>query len=119
MNPTEINNALVIDLFLDILNAVKQAHGEKLLSILGHQGTQDRLDRALDILTREEMYVIQPSKDGDIFTVVNKLGGSDTEYVVDLTEKTCTCPDAERGNICKHRLACEVLTNAAEKWGRK
>lgn len=26
-------------------------------------------------------------------------------YQVDLEHKTCTCPDAQQGNLCKHRLA--------------
>ena len=26
-------------------------------------------------------------------------------YFVDLKERTCTCPDSGKGNLCKHRLA--------------
>jgi hypothetical protein len=30
-------------------------------------------------------------------------------YLVDLDRKTCTCPDCQKGHICKHRIAAYLI----------
>jgi hypothetical protein len=38
-------------------------------------------------------------------------------YLVDLERKTCTCPDCQKGHICKHRIAAYLIeqSNIASK----
>jgi len=88
VNQNRVNNAMVAELFLEVLECVKLAYDGKLLSILGHQGTQDRLAKALDVLTKENMYEVKATSDTSVWIVVNKLNSEGGEYVIDLTEKS-------------------------------
>ncbi len=92
--------------------SLKQAYQLRLLSVLGHQPTQDRLSRAMDMLTRETIYTFTPS--GPMWLVINKGKSHEVTYEVDTLHKTCTCPDSEQGNLCKHRLAIELIISAEE-----
>lgn len=33
-------------------------------------------------------------------------------YLVNLEARTCTCPDSQKGNVCKHRLAAYLVEQA-------
>ena len=35
-------------------------------------------------------------------------------YLVNLEARTCTCPDYEKGNVCKHRLAAYLVEQATK-----
>jgi hypothetical protein len=35
-------------------------------------------------------------------------------YLVDLEERSCTCPDYLKGNVCKHRLAAYLVEQATK-----
>ena len=95
--------------------ALKRAYNTKLHSILGHESVIKRLSKALEILTSDPTYS-WVSTDGEWYITRHGRVASNTEteapyaeYIVNLTNKTCTCPDSEgRGNYCKHRLAMEL-----------
>jgi hypothetical protein len=60
-----------------------------------------RVERARELVVRG---FVSATSDPQVFSVrseSNPLGS----YRVDLGEKTCTCPDAGKGNACKHRIA--------------
>jgi hypothetical protein len=77
----------VLDTFNDKLKASLNGRQEKALKLAlnGH-------------VTRkaEHIYSVR-SENGDHF------------YLVDLERKFCTCPDSEKGNACKHRLAAYLI----------
>jgi hypothetical protein len=77
----------VLDTFNDKLKASLNGRQEKALKLAlnGH-------------VTRkaEHIYSVR-SENGDRF------------YLVDLERKFCTCPDSEKGNACKHRLAAYLI----------
>lgn len=65
-------------------------------------------------LIAEAQGAIIPTPDQNIYMVrsdSNLLG----QYRVDVKEKSCTCPDAGKGNVCKHRLAVWMYIQIREK----
>ena len=97
---------------LSVLERLKAAYHSKTLQYLGHEGTLQRLGRAMSILTTDTGYEIEVSEDIYLVSSVHLgLTGNReiTVYEVDTIGKTCSCPDSEKGNICKHRIACEIL----------
>ena len=97
---------------LETLEKLKAAYHSKTLQYLGHEGTLQRLDRAMHILTTDTGYEIEVSEDIYLVSSVHLgLTGNReiTVYEVSTSGKTCSCPDSEKGNICKHRIACEML----------
>lgn len=71
-----------------------------------NQHDRDRIDRALServfMIPAREVYATSDSgiTIGEKFPV---LGTTGNVYVVDICKKpTCTCPDFDNGNICKH-----------------
>jgi SWIM zinc finger len=62
---------------------------------------QGRVDRAVEIATKPTMIYNAKCPKGE-FDVRASSGGW---YHVDTNNKSCTCPDSQRGNICKHRIA--------------
>lgn len=76
-------------------------------------GSRRRL-RAMDLVEK-----IEPKFFGSIAYVNIPASKGDDVHLVDITETgecTCTCPDAENGNLCKHRiaLAASVIRFAAQ-----
>ncbi len=96
---------------------LKHAFNTKLKSILGHEGVVQRLNKAMDILTKDTTYSWKRAQGEPVYFVTRHVNYAQersyaeyNEYVVDIGAKTCTCPDSEgRGNYCKHRLAMELL----------
>src|SRR5512139_424254 len=35
-------------------------------------------------------------------------------YLIDLEARSCTCPDYQKGNVCKHRLAAYLVEQATK-----
>ena len=65
-------------------------------------------------LIAEARGAILPTPDPNIFLVrsdSNPLG----QYRIDVQAKSCTCPDAGKGNVCKHRLAVWMYIQIREK----
>lgn len=68
-----------------------------------------RTERAWNILTHEEHYTIEYMSETPMtFHVVSP---NDT-YTVVPSQQLCTCPDAERSVLCKHRLAVKIILDA-------
>lgn len=96
--------------------ALKKAYKAKTMAFLGHVSTLQRLERAMDILTRDSIYSWVRVSAGRY--LIQNLESA-VEYSVDTVAKTCTCPDHENGNICKHRLACELLDAVKKEIGEE
>ena len=66
-----------------------------------------RVDRAYDMLVRDNRYTIAlVTQEPLTFQVTNPDG---KEYFVMPGRHTCTCPDALRQMLCKHRLAIKMI----------
>jgi hypothetical protein len=90
---------------------IKRAYIAQIKKHLGHQATLERVNKALDILVRDEYYSwirVGP----DRFIMLHVTQEQTLEYQVNTTMRVCTCPDAARGSICKHRQAMEMLLTA-------
>lgn len=93
---------------LDLLNKVsswylKQAYIKVLDEVISSIETVKRLDRAYEILTRDNRYEIH-IVDSSTFRFVSP----NDEYTVTL--QSCSCPDSEK--LCKHRLALRIVKTA-------
>jgi len=51
-------------------------------------------------------------KSARIFSVHSEEG--DHAYLVDLTRGYCTCPDSQKGSICKHRIAAYLVEQSMQ-----
>ncbi len=92
---------------------LKAAYHALLQDVLGHVETVKRLDRALDILTRDERY--------DISVVAHtpltfRITGPNDSYTVIDAERSCTCPDSNQ--LCKHRLMVQLIMATVQTMGR-
>ena len=75
------------------------------------QASDGRVKRALNIIARETPSIQQGEQQNTF--MVRSCSRKDKYYTVDLTAKTCTCPDDREARrlqvadvrICKHRLA--------------
>lgn len=70
--------------------------------------TQDnRFGRAINLVKNDHV-----RKFADTLYNVHSQS-SDEVYVVDTTLHTCTCPDHNKGNVCKHRRAVGLFMLAS------
>ena len=84
--------------------SLKKAYQKVLLDVLSHVEIVQRLDRAIDMLTRSNQYAITvKSKNPTVFEIVGPNG----TYDVCPSKQSCTCPD--QAVICKHRLAVRLV----------
>ena len=51
-------------------------------------------------------------KSGRIFSVRSEDGQH--SYLVDLDKRFCTCPDSQKGQVCKHRLAAYLIEQSKQ-----
>lgn len=65
-----------------------------------------RQDRALKLAL--EGHVTHKSE--RVYSVRSEQG--DHTYLVDLAKSFCTCPDSQKGHVCKHRLAAYLVEQA-------
>jgi SWIM zinc finger len=73
-----------------------------------------RVDRAYDILTRDSKYDITYEKESLYSALPHFIVTSpNAVYRVIPDKQSCTCPDAERSILCKHRLAVKMLMDAS------
>lgn len=94
------------------IKALKVAYKELTHKYLGHIPVLQRLDRGMDILIRDSQYAYHINNNNSV-TITKMEQYGYIKYQVDCREKRCDCPDsAEHGNICKHRLAHELLLKA-------
>jgi hypothetical protein len=67
----------------------------------------DRIDKAIDIVNTN--FMIFPTEDENIFKVrsstFRKPDSLAVIYSVHTDQKSCSCEDSRKGNICKHRIA--------------
>lgn len=73
---------------------------------------ENRIQKARHIA--ETRGAIEHTPDPDVF-MVRSDSNPRGKYRVDVKEKSCTCPDAGRGNVCKHRLAVWMYIQIREK----
>lgn len=86
---------------------LKRAYIKIKSEIIGDKGRLDRLNRAMDILCKDNEYsieVIRMEKNNQLFKVTSPNG----TYEVSMRE--CNCPDGAK--LCKHRLALRLLKDA-------
>lgn len=57
---------------------------------------------------------VHPTDQPGIF-FVDSAHSTGQQYAVDTQAKSCTCPDAAKGNICKHRIAAWIFRTAQEQ----
>jgi hypothetical protein len=86
---------------------LKVAYHAEMKNVLGNIDIIRRLDRAYEILTRDERYSI--AVDGYMIFSVHSPNGT---YTVIEAERSCTCPDGQI--LCKHRLAVRLILAAAK-----
>jgi uncharacterized Zn finger protein len=72
------------------------------------EGFLNRLERAEAILLEGRVHRVE----GIPHTYV--VRGSEN-YLVDLEQETCTCPDHAKGHACKHLLAAVLLERGEKK----
>jgi SWIM zinc finger len=72
-----------------------------------------RVDSAYDILTRDRKYDIVYMKGVDGLSDKFQIISPNALYYVVLDKQSCSCPDAERSILCKHRLAVKMLMDAS------
>lgn len=89
---------------------LKQGYAKVLHDVLGHIEVVRRLDRAYEMLTRDERYGITRVVENSVLTV-SVTSPNDT-YTVIPSQQSCTCPDNGNGMFCKHRLAVKVVLEA-------
>ena len=65
-----------------------------------------RQERALQLAVQGHV----THKTGRIYSVRSQNGAH--AYLVDLDRKFCNCPDSQKGNICKHRIAAYLIEQA-------
>jgi hypothetical protein len=51
---------------------------------------------------------VRQTNDDDVFIVISQTHEA-TSYRVNTADRTCTCPDAAKGNVCKHRIAAFIF----------
>lgn len=72
-----------------------------------HPELKERLEKAVFLLDNVEA-TLSP----DVYKVRSD-SKKRTEYLVRVDRRnrtsTCSCPDSQKGNHCKHRLACALL----------
>jgi len=73
------------------------------------ENANGRIERAIDILSNRDIAEVTPT----VFLVQAQTDES-ISYRVDIAEKSCTCPDSARGNICKHRVAVWLYRKIVE-----
>ena len=95
------------------VNSLIQAIHEKFVAGLSQQKANwlgKRPDRALALAKKGS---VLPTGDADIFRVFSSSDESRI-YLVNLKERTCTCPDCSKnGYVCKHRIAAYYFREAA------
>jgi hypothetical protein len=65
------------------------------------QATRERLARALS----QRLFLISQAQTSDVERSYSVLGSTGNVYRVTIgSRNSCTCPDASRGNLCKHVL---------------
>lgn len=105
----------------DILSKVsvwglKQAYLNQLKVFITSSGEHSnielvkRLERAYEILTRDDRYEMTYNKSRKRFLVTSPHD----EYIIDHPAGTCSCPDAARNILCKHRLAVKLCLDAVK-----
>lgn len=70
-----------------------------------------RIERAVVITQRHDAMRAKYDQVGQSIKPTDRLwvvAGSKGWYFVDTEAKTCTCPDAQKGNICKHRISVYI-----------
>lgn len=97
----------------DIVDTLEEQHPDW-MSALGN-----RVHNAKDIVQTE----VAPGKRSTIQHVTNDIYHVMSQehfgqyHRVNITEKTCTCPDAAVGRVCKHRLAVYIYKQLTDDPG--
>lgn len=89
---------------------IREAYHAERQNHLGHIEIVRRLDRALEMLTRDERYTWKRAEPKTPLTL--ECTGPNGVYVVCEESRTCTCPDSQV--LCKHRLAMKLILKALE-----
>jgi hypothetical protein len=84
-------------------STVFQGFSERLKAILN-----GRQERALKLALGGHV----THKSARIFSVRSEE--ADHAYLVDLTRGYCTCPDSQKGSICKHRIAAYLVEQSMQ-----
>src|SRR5258708_3958424 len=77
---------------------------------VGHQPSMSRLQRAYEILTQSDSYVLTMPHVPLGEPVTLCLSGPNDTYVILPSQQRCSCPDKE--TLCKHRILVKLLFNA-------
>jgi SWIM zinc finger len=96
------------------LNAwsLKEAYYTNLKAFLSNVEIVKRVERAYKILTCDKNYEITYISDNPMTFTVHNTDGEGKVYIVIPSKQSCTCPDAERSILCKHRLAIKLIIDA-------
>jgi len=91
------------DFLADVtVSRLKEAYQRRLKEVLGVVGVVQRLDRGMDLLTRDRRYFFELVRLHPLCVYVHGPNGT---YSVE--RHSCTCPDSQV--LCKHRLAVELI----------
>jgi len=86
---------------------IQEAYYILLNSVLSNIETVKRLDRAFDLVVKDNKYKIEYVSGNPVTFKVTSPNG---EYTVINSQRLCTCPDSNI--LCKHRLAVSLILNA-------
>jgi hypothetical protein len=92
---------------------VKQAYRTFLEESVPHIERTKRVERAYEILTKDERYTIELKSNKPLSFSIS--GPNDT-YTVIESQQLCTCPDSDI--VCKHRFAVKMLLLASQNMKR-
>ena len=99
-----------IDLGLISIQALKNAYHAEIKQLFGHLSSTQRLERAYDMLVRDDQYSFAVTGQSPLRIAVT---GPNGVYEVIPRQQFCSCPDLEL--LCKHRLAVKLLLSAATR----
>jgi len=93
--------------------SLRQAYTEVFSEVRSHPEVVQRLERAYTLLSRDMEYSIER---GDSKALLQfRIRSPHGEYTVVPSQQSCTCPDAQQGQYCKHRLAVRLLLLALKR----
>lgn len=82
------------------------------LTLQARQQFNGRLERGLELALNGSIHPAPTPSQPHRYEVLSSHG--DQSYMVDLDDRHCECPDSQKGNHCKHRIAAYYYDQALQ-----